>query len=80
MAKYTKVDVDDIEDSAPRFGSRRASRRFGRRPLESEIVAVSRETLTPGFRVPFGHRHRGQEIYVVLDSEIEQGVGASDAT
>jgi len=36
-------------------------------------VAVSRETLTPGFRVPFGHRHRGQEIYVVLDSEIEQG-------
>ena len=36
-------------------------------------MAVSRETLTAGFRVPFGHRHRGQEIYVVPDSEIEQG-------
>ncbi len=68
MAKYTKLNIDDIEDSAPRFGlAPGLEARFGRRPLESEIVAVSRETLAPGFRVPFGHRHRDQEeIYVVL--------------
>ena len=68
MATYTKLNIDDIEDSAPRFGlAPGLEARFGRRPLESEIVAVSRETLAPGFRVPFGHRHRDQEeIYVVL--------------
>ena len=71
MAKYTKVDVDDIEDSAPRFLAP---------GLEALRQATARERdrgrlarVTPGFRVPFGHRHRGQEIYVVLDSEIEQG-------
>ena len=68
MARYTKLNIDDIEDSAPRFGlAPGLEARFGRRPLESEIVAVSRETLAPGFRVPFGHRHRDQEeIDVVL--------------
>ena len=68
MAQYTKLNFEDIEDSATRFGlSPALEARFGGRPLESEIVAVSRETLAPGFRVPFGHMHRNQEeIYVVL--------------
>ena len=68
MPRYTKLNIDDIEDSAPKFGlAPGLEARFGRRPLESEIVAVSRETLAPGFRVPFGHQHRVQEeIYVVL--------------
>ena len=68
MARYTRLNIDDSEDSAPRFGlAPGLEARFGRRPLESEIVAVSRETPVPGFRVQFGHRHRDQEeIYVVL--------------
>jgi mannose-6-phosphate isomerase-like protein (cupin superfamily) len=68
MANYTKLNIEEVEDSAPKFGlSPDLEARFGRRPLESEIVAVSRETLAPDFRVPFGHRHRDQEeIYVVL--------------
>jgi mannose-6-phosphate isomerase-like protein (cupin superfamily) len=68
MAPYTKLNVEDIEDSAQKFGlAPGLEARFGRRPLGSEIVAVSRETLAPGFRVPFGHMHRDQEeIYVVL--------------
>jgi mannose-6-phosphate isomerase-like protein (cupin superfamily) len=68
MARYTKLNVEDIEDSAQKFGlAPGLEARFGRRPLGSEIVAVSRETLAPGFRVPFGHMHRDQEeIYVVL--------------
>ena len=62
MPRYTKLNIDDIEDSAPKFGlAPGLEARFGRRPLESEIVAVSRETLAPGFRVPFGHQHRVQE-------------------
>jgi mannose-6-phosphate isomerase-like protein (cupin superfamily) len=68
MAGYTKLNIDEIEDSAPKFGlAPGLEARFGGRPLESEIVAVSHETLAPGFRVPFGHMHRDQEeIYVVL--------------
>lgn len=68
MARYTKLNIEDIADSAPKFGlAPGLEARFGGRPLESEIVAVSRETLAPGFRVPFGHMHRDQEeIYVVL--------------
>ena len=68
MARYTRLNIDDSEDSAPRFGlAPGLEARFGRRPLESEIVAVSGETPAPGFRVQFGHRHRDQEeIYVVL--------------
>ncbi len=49
MATYTKLNIDDIEDLAPRFGlAPGLEARFGRRPLESEIVAVSRETLRQG--------------------------------
>ena len=65
MAKYTKVDVDDIEDSAPRFLAP---------GLEALRQATARERdrgrlarVTPGFRVPFGHKHENQEeVYVVL--------------
>jgi mannose-6-phosphate isomerase-like protein (cupin superfamily) len=68
MAAYTKLNIEEVEDSAPGFGlAPGLEARFGRRPLESEIVAVSRETLAPNFRVPFGHRHRDQEeVYLVL--------------
>ena len=85
MAPYTRINIDDVEDSATRFGlSPSLEARFARRELGSSSLGVSRETLAPGFRVPFGHRHRDQEeIYVVLrgsgrikiddDSEIVQG-------
>jgi len=68
MAAYTKINIDDVEDSAVAFGlSPSLEARFGGRRLGSTIVGVSRETLAPGFRVPFGHTHRDQEeVYVVL--------------
>jgi mannose-6-phosphate isomerase-like protein (cupin superfamily) len=68
MANYTKLNIEDVKDSAPGFGlSPGLEARFGKRPLESEVVGVSRETLAPNFRVPFGHRHREQEeVYFVL--------------
>ena len=68
MAGYTKLNIEDVEDSAPKFGlAPGLEARFGKRALESEIVGVSRETLAPGFRTPFGHMHRDQEeVYFVL--------------
>ena len=68
MTPYTLINIDDVEDSAVRFGlAPSLEARFARRALGGSIVGVSRETLAPGFRVPFGHMHRNQEeVYVVL--------------
>ena len=68
MTPYTLINIDDVEDSAAQFGlSPSLEARFARRALGSSNLGVSRETLAPGFRVPFGHTHREQEeVYVVL--------------
>ena len=62
MANYTKLNIEEVEDSAPKFGlAPDLEARFGKRQLSSEVVGVSRERLAPNFRVPFGHTHRDQE-------------------
>jgi mannose-6-phosphate isomerase-like protein (cupin superfamily) len=68
MARYTHINIADVEDSAPAFGlSPNLEARFGRKALSSEVVGVSRERLAPGFRTPFGHTHRDQEeVYFVV--------------
>jgi mannose-6-phosphate isomerase-like protein (cupin superfamily) len=41
--------------------------RFARTALEGRSLGVSLMTLAPGFRMPFGHKHSGQEeVYVVV--------------
>ena len=41
--------------------------RFARTALGGETLGLSLLTLAPGFRIPFGHKHEGQEeVYVVL--------------
>lgn len=68
MADYTKLNIEEVEDSAVKFGlAPNLEARFAKRPLGSEIVGVSRERLAPGYRAPFGHMHRDQEeVYFVL--------------
>jgi mannose-6-phosphate isomerase-like protein (cupin superfamily) len=67
MSRYTQINIEDVEDAAVGFGlSPGLEARFARKALGSSIVGVSRETLAPGFRVPFGHTHREEEVYVVL--------------
>jgi mannose-6-phosphate isomerase-like protein (cupin superfamily) len=68
MTTYTKLNIEEVEDSAPKFGlAPDLEARFGRRALGSKVVGVSRERLAPNFRVPFGHTHRDQEeVYFIL--------------
>ena len=68
MSDYTKLNLRDVEDSAPKFGMPDAIQaRFARRALGGETLGVSHMTLGPGFRVPFGHKHSEQEeVYVVV--------------
>lgn len=69
MAGYTKLNLkDDVEDQAPRFGlGENLEARMARVPLELEHFGVSYQRLGPGYRLPFGHRHKTQEeVYVVI--------------
>ena len=41
--------------------------RFARTAIGGETLGLSLMTLAPNFRIPFGHKHEGQEeVYVVL--------------
>ena len=68
MAAYTKVNLKEVEDQAPRFGlSPHIEARMARVALDLENAGVSYQRLAPNFRVPFGHKHKQQEeIYVLV--------------
>jgi mannose-6-phosphate isomerase-like protein (cupin superfamily) len=68
MADYTKQNLKDIEDAAPKFGMpAQIEARFARRALGGESLGLSHFTLAPNFRIPFGHRHAQQEeVYVLV--------------
>ena len=68
MSDYTIVNIREHENVAPKFGMPDdIEARFPRRELNCEIGAVGLETLGPGFRTPFGHKHKRQEeLYVVV--------------
>jgi len=68
MSTYTKKNLNDIENQAPKFGMpSELEARFGRTALDGETLGLSLLRLEPNFRMPFGHKHEGQEeVYVVL--------------
>jgi len=69
MAKYTKKNLrNDVENMAPKFDMpSEMEARFARRPIEGETLGLSLMTLAPNFRIPFAHKHEGQEeVYVVV--------------
>lgn len=67
MAEYTKVHLNEVENLAPKFGMEGIEARFATGALELEKSGLSYQTLDPGVRVPFGHKHgRQEEVYVVV--------------
>jgi mannose-6-phosphate isomerase-like protein (cupin superfamily) len=73
MAGYTKLNLkDDVDDQAPNFGlGGKIEARMARVPLELEQSGISYQRIAPGFRVPFGHRHKTQEeVYVVISGSL----------
>jgi mannose-6-phosphate isomerase-like protein (cupin superfamily) len=68
MADYTKHNLREVENSAPKFDMpEEMEARFARRAIAGETLGLSHFTLAPGFRIPFGHKHANQEeIYVVV--------------
>lgn len=69
MSGYTKKNLRrDVEDQAPKFDMpSEMEARFGRTPLGGETLGLSLMKLAPGFRIPFGHKHEGQEeVYLIV--------------
>jgi mannose-6-phosphate isomerase-like protein (cupin superfamily) len=68
MADYTKTNLREVEDKAPKFGMPdEMEARFARGEIEGKTLGLSLFTLAPGFRIPFGHKHPNQEeVYVVV--------------
>jgi mannose-6-phosphate isomerase-like protein (cupin superfamily) len=66
MSDFTLKNMMDIEDSAAERGPG-IEARFGRKHIDSDHLGVSYFRYAPGFKAPFGHRHREQEeAYVVV--------------
>lgn len=64
----TLVNLDDVEDLAPKFGyGEMGEARFATGALDAAQTGISLQRLRPGVRQSFGHRHHhAEEVYVVL--------------
>jgi mannose-6-phosphate isomerase-like protein (cupin superfamily) len=68
MSSYTKKNLREVENQAPKFDMpAEMDARFARSALEGETLGLTLMKLAPNFRIPFGHKHQAQEeIYVVV--------------
>lgn len=68
MGSYTTQNLREVENQAPKFGMpAELDARFARTALGGRTLGLSLIKLAPDFRIPFGHKHAGQEeVYVVL--------------
>ena len=82
MSDYTHINLkEDVDDQAPNFGlSPNLEARMARVPLELENAGVSYIRIAPGFRIPFGHKHKNQEEVYVLVSGSAPSVARLPAT
>jgi uncharacterized cupin superfamily protein len=68
MSDYTHLNLKDVEDQAPNFGlEENLEFRMARVALGMENSGLSYLRVAPGFRLPFGHKHKNQEeVYVLV--------------
>ena len=70
MSDYTHLNLrEDVDDQAPNFGyAPDLEARMARVPLGLEHSGLSYFRLAPGFRIPWGHKHKQQEeVYVLVN-------------
>jgi quercetin dioxygenase-like cupin family protein len=70
MADYTHINLkEDVDDQATNFGlSPNLEARMARVPLGMENSGLSYLRIAPGFRIPWGHKHKQQEeVYVLVN-------------
>jgi hypothetical protein len=74
VADYTVVNLNEVEDQAPKFGlAPDLQARFAAASLGLGKSGVSLQRLAGGFRMPFGHRQDQQEeLYVIVRAPMER--------
>ncbi len=67
MSLFTHKNLNDVEDSAPKFGyADFVEARFPNDDLGTEKTGFAFHRIKPNQRQPFGHRHKeAEEVYVV---------------
>jgi mannose-6-phosphate isomerase-like protein (cupin superfamily) len=77
MAGYTKVNLKEVEDQAPKFGlSPDLEARFARVALDAEQTGVTYQRLAPNLRLPWGHKHKTQEeVFIVVNGSMRAKLG-----
>src|SRR3954453_21410755 len=65
---WTKKNLGEVADAAKGFGVEGGfTARFAAAELEAEATGFALETLPPGGRSPFAHKHQNaEEVYVIL--------------
>jgi mannose-6-phosphate isomerase-like protein (cupin superfamily) len=68
MGNWTHKNLGAVEDAAKGFGVEGGfTARFATGDLETETIGFAHETLPPGGRSPFAHKHENaEEVYVIL--------------
>ena len=71
-APYTHRNLDEVEDSAPKFGYEdNQEARFANKALETEQSGLSFHRVKPGKRQAFAHKHDdAEEVYVILSGSV----------
>jgi mannose-6-phosphate isomerase-like protein (cupin superfamily) len=78
LSNYVRHNLKDVENQGVRFGldPNELQLRMARDPLECANCGISYMRLGPGYRVPFGHRHKQQEeVYVLVSGSARLKVG-----
>jgi mannose-6-phosphate isomerase-like protein (cupin superfamily) len=72
MAGYTVQNLNEVQNQAENFGLNpdEFQLRMAKGPLECQNAGISLLRLGPGYRIPFGHKHKTQEeIYVLVKGD-----------
>jgi hypothetical protein len=73
MPNHTIVNLEQVEDFAPKFGMGDGlEAHFAKGDLGLERTGTTLFRYAPGYRVPFGHRHNpgDEEFYVVVSGSV----------
>jgi mannose-6-phosphate isomerase-like protein (cupin superfamily) len=65
---YARINIEDVEDLAAKFGmGELGEARYLREDVGAERIGMTYYRMNPGKRTGFGHRHKeAEEMYVVL--------------
>jgi mannose-6-phosphate isomerase-like protein (cupin superfamily) len=80
MGDYTKKNLHQVEDAAPKHGfDATQMARFAGKDLGCETIGLALEGVKPNARQAFGHRHEhDEEVYVILEGHGRMRLGEEE--